>query len=396
MTPLRADTEDPERIVILGGGLAGLSLAVQLVRHGVQRPITILEPRETYTDDRTWCFWETEAHPFADAVAQRWHGWRVTAGERTAVAESARYPYCRLPAAAFYDAALALLNEAPQVTLRRGVAVRDVWRETGGRLAVVTDEPAVYTAALAFDGRPPSAGSWPLQGHPFLWQDFLGWRVQARPGSFDPEAVTLMDFDHAPEDGLRFLYVLPYSDREALLETTAFTQAPPDKADHARHLEAALAALCRGPAAIAGSERGRIPMTSAPPPPPVWADMIPIGTRAGAPRGSTGYAFLAIQRHADAVAARVAAGRSPAVPLRSTWTRWLDRVFLTRLLADPAGAPELFYRMFARVEGDRMVRFLSERGGLHDHLSVMSALPVAPFLRAAMASLPRLQKVSTA
>jgi len=378
--------DDP--ILILGGGLAGLSLAVQLVRRDVRRPITVLEPRTAYSDDRTWCFWDTDDHPFRDAVAQRWWQWRVTPADGAAITRTTRrYPYCRLPAGVFHETALAILRAAGNVSLIQGVTVRDLWGESGGWVTAVTDR-GPYRAPLVFDGRPPGPGSWPLNGHPFMWQDFMGWRVQGRPGSFDPAVPDLMDFRGGAHDDIRFLYVLPLSDREALLESTTFTRAPAGHAAHTSRLRAALAERCGAPTAIAATEQGRIPMTTAPPPRPAWPNVIPIGTRAGAHRGSTGYAFLAIQRHAAALAARVAAGRPGPVPMRAAHIDVLDRIFLTRLLLDPAGAPALFGRMFARVPTDRMVRFLTERGGPIDHAAVIGSLPTLAFLRAAAAAYP--------
>ena len=47
-------------LVILGGGCAGLSLAMRLAKLGEQCPQTIIvEPRERYVNDRTWGFWGT-------------------------------------------------------------------------------------------------------------------------------------------------------------------------------------------------------------------------------------------------------------------------------------------------------------------------------------------------
>lgn len=380
------NADDP--ILILGGGLAGLSLAVHCLRHGVTRPITVLEPRTAYTGDRTWCFWDTDDHPFRDAVAQRWWQWRVTPADGDPITcASQRYAYCRLPAESFYDAALRMLRDAANVTLVQGVTVRDLWSESGGWLTAVTDQ-GPYRAPLVFDGRPPGPGSWPLNGHPFMWQDFLGWRVQAPAGTFDPATPDLMDFRTTPRDDVRFLYVLPFSDREALLEATVFTTAPAGHDAHQGHLRAALSARCGALTAITATEHGRIPMTTAPPPAPRWPNVVPIGTRAGAPRGSTGYAFLAIQRHAAKLAARVAAGRPGPAPMRPAHIDVLDRIFLTRLQLDPAGAPGLFARMFGRVGADRMVRFLTETGGLADHAAVIGALPTLPFLRAAAAAYP--------
>ena len=380
-------------IAILGGGLAGLSLAVQLRRAGVRDAIAIVEPRTAYEDDRTWCFWATAAHPFADAVAERWPACRVIAPDGTVAHAASRYPYCRLPARAVYDRALAELADAPGVTLHQGTQAASVCVQE--KYYEIETNRGRLCAGRVFDGRPPAPGTWPLGRHPFLWQDFVGWRVCTARDVFDPAAVDLMDFRTAGEvskaAALRFLYVLPLSAREALVETTAFTTAPLAPADHEAHLRAALAARLGGLLGEAGAayeiisrEAGRIPMTTAPPPAPAAPGVVPIGTRAGAPRPSTGYAFLAIQDHARRLAAVTAKGRARPLPVRGAGARWLDRVFLTRLIADPAAAPWLFHRLFARVPPDRLVRFLSECGTPRDHLAVMAALPPGPFAATAL------------
>ena len=198
-----------------------------------------------------------------------------------------------------------------------------------------------------------------------------------------------MDFQLPQDDGIAFLYVLPHSPREALVEATVFAgqRIPAGRLDGM--LDDALAARIDAAVETLGEERGAIPMVpnlgEASPAPGV----IPIGTRAGAPRGSTGYAFLPIQRHSRALADRVARGDPGPVAMRGRLTDWLDRVFLARLLARPDAAPADFGRLFARVPAPRLVRFLMERGGAIDHLRVMAALPTGAFLRhAAAVSLP--------
>ena len=45
-------------IVIIGGGLAGLSLATRLAASRFQHlRVVVLEPRTQYVRDRTWCYW---------------------------------------------------------------------------------------------------------------------------------------------------------------------------------------------------------------------------------------------------------------------------------------------------------------------------------------------------
>lgn len=371
-------------IAIVGGGLAGLSLAVALVRRGTQARITVIDPRTTYSDDRTWCFWDVLDHPFRDAISHRWDTWRVTSARGAVTTVSQRYPYCRLPAGAFYERAFAVLEAAENVTLLLGCRVASV-SDDGDTATIDTDNGAVH-ADIAFDARPPVASDWVAGDHPFLWQSFEGWRVTTQEPIWNTGIVDLMDFSDRPSaEGIGFLYTLPLAANEALVESTAFVTPGQPSGDHGGHIERALVERFGGaPYQVSAREAGRIPMTTAPPPQRCSARVVPIGTRAGAPRPSSGYAFLPIQRHSQRLARQVTAERFPDAPVRSATTRWLDAVFLRRLLRQPDQAPELFRQLFQKVSADRLARFLTETGSPADHLAVMAALPWTEFATEAL------------
>ena len=85
----------PERYgyAILGAGCAGLSLCHYLLERGVEEPILILDRKEAFADDRTWCFWDVEETPFSGRTVRRWSSWAVRAEGREIVHTSGRYPY---------------------------------------------------------------------------------------------------------------------------------------------------------------------------------------------------------------------------------------------------------------------------------------------------------------
>ena len=57
--------------IILGGGCAALSLANQLVNNDISKySFLILESREKYTDDRSWCFWKEHEDSLSNLVSK--------------------------------------------------------------------------------------------------------------------------------------------------------------------------------------------------------------------------------------------------------------------------------------------------------------------------------------
>ena len=57
--------------IILGGGCASLSFAVELTKNQVNKyKFLILEDRKKYEDDKSWCFWHSKENPFSTLVSK--------------------------------------------------------------------------------------------------------------------------------------------------------------------------------------------------------------------------------------------------------------------------------------------------------------------------------------
>lgn len=366
---------------VIGGGCAGMSLALELAARPDTGRILVIEPRREFTRDRTWCFWDLAGHRFEAAVAHRWNRWRVRHAGRSLIHRSEALSYCELPSDAFYALALDRLASHPRVTLALGTRVKSLVTESEN-VEISTDQGAV-SARFAFDGRPPAPPP-----HGALLQHFLGIEVEASTPCFDPRTVTLMDFDVSQRRGIHFSYVLPYSATRALVESTYFSPSPFDPATYRDDVADYLGerfGVMRWEALR--EERGVIPMyvgTGAASHETRSSRIVPMGSRAGLVRPSTGYAFLAIQEWSRKLAATLDPKGRPA-PGRAygRFVHWMDSIFLGYLRRHPEQAPELFWRLFDRVDTDRLARFLLDGGTLADKRAVMGALPTLPFAREA-------------
>jgi lycopene beta-cyclase len=216
-----------------------------------------------------------------------------------------------------------------------------------------------------------------------LWQSFEGREIECEFEAFDPSAADLMDFQKSDGSDIRFTYVLPVSRRRALIETTVFGQFPLRRGALRGDLDAAIGRLTGTTKfEILRSEYGALPMGHMCTPTERDGTLAQVGLTSGGARASTGYAFQRIQRWADRCARSLAGGKglvghAPDPVL----LRLMDRLFLCVLRSHPAAAPEMFLSMFENVPADRIIRFLSDRGSARDYSSVVSALPLAPFLR---------------
>ena len=367
-------------VLILGGGCAGLSLGVRLAARAMpQGRALILEQRESYTDDRTWCFWRGAAHPFQHLITRSWHMMRVHSRPAQVVVDCGMMPYQLLPAGAFYDCAKSRIAAARGTELMCGVTIRGAPVRIAGGWKLETAAGSV-TARQIIDTRPPDVVN---STDALLWQSFLGHEIECTSGVFDPSTVELMDFDVSSDGGIAFTYLLPLSPTRALVEYTVFAQYPRSAASLDNAQRSALAAACRGfPYVILRQECGVLPMGLTGESTPGASGYQRVGLMSGAGRASTGYAFQRIQRWAESAAASLHrrafdVGHSP-----DPWhRRAMDRLFLQVLRSHPGRAPDLFLSMFRDTNASRVIRFLSDRGTAIDCAAIIASLPVGLFMR---------------
>jgi len=375
------------RYIILGAGAAGLSLCHALIERGVRDPILIVDQKVAFADDRTWCFWNVHPTPFTHLASHCWHEWDVFDGAGARAAQmSPAVGYACLRSRDFYAHVLELARQCGNVTLALGLPVEGCRSEDDQ--AVVEAGGGRYEADYVFDSRLPTSPDGDM-----LTQRFFGQFVRTQAPCFDTTRCTLMDFRVTQENGLHFLYTLPFSPTEALVEDTYIQDgkaARPAPEQHRAEISAYLARR-RGLTefTVTREEAGAIPMTTRP-----FSKrdgrVFFIGTAGGCTKPSSGYTFLRIQEQcrqlADAAAWGTLGGfRESLAPARY---RFFDAVFLQVLRDDPAAFPGYFQRLFARVPPEALTAFLSETGTWRSDSQIIRSLPLGPFLLAAMKSLP--------
>jgi lycopene beta-cyclase len=376
---------DDYEFVILGAGCSGLSLCHHLLESGVDAPILILDRKTSFEDDRTWCFWDVEYTPFTHLARKEWSSWSFASETGSVTQTTEHYPYKYLAGRDFYGHVLDRLAGSPNVTVRLGEEVGGYAEESNG-VRIETSAGRVL-AGCVFDGRSLSSGSIAFEEarRRSVWvpQEFLGRHIRTGRDVFDPGRCTLMDFSVDQSRGLRFAYVLPTGEREALVENVYLSEAGLSSQAHrgeiGTYLEDAYG-LAPGEYEVVGEERGYIPMTDHRFPRRLGERVHSIGMLGGETRPSTGYTFLRIQRYCRELARAIAAGSEPPARVHPRRLDLFDGIFLRFMRERPGECPEVYRKMFAGVPPDALVRFLTERSTPLDEARLIRALPKKPFL----------------
>jgi lycopene beta-cyclase len=370
-------------IVIVGGGLSGLALAAELAApEFAALSVLVLEKRPAYLRDRTWSYWAHKAgnqHRYSKLERARWGQWSVSLNERYCLHGSAQLVYATLDADEFYAEAAQSIESTKHVELRLGADVASISVKAPDQsFSLTTELGSAVHARWVFDARPPQR-----MASSTLVQQFVGWEVHTEHDAFDTRAVQLMVFEPHTK-GLHFWYVLPYSARNALVESTWISPAS-WQPDCTQELQQYLAQRLEGkPYSLDAVQTA------------LENQAVPLGRGGGTLRPSTGYAFLDTLAHAKGLAdsLRSTLNEGGVQKARSDWrpqafTRpatdlWMDAVFLNALSQDWLRAPHYFMQMFERVGADGVVAFLSGTATQAQRIAIMRALPVMPFASAAL------------
>lgn len=384
--PIAADDQKYD-LIIIGAGLAGLSLACWLIdladQKGLKLPrVCLLEPREHYENDRTWCFWDAGPNPFADIIAHRWSRWQVSSGSRIVTQSSHSVSYAMLEAGDVYHYALNRIKECPSVSLQLGVSVHSALESSDG-IEVTTSFDRMLASAV-IDTRPPPADQ--LRPETGFWQVFAGVELHSPGHGFETGAVRLMDFQPCANH-VCFVYVLPLDDERLLIEWTEFN--PGSRSENCQpNLDAWLERNGFSHDRILRSESGALPMFFIEPN-HHSSRLLNAGVSAGWMRAATGYHFATCQRSCLNLAEQILAASenghwSLVNPKpRSSWLDWMDKVFLRAMREHPRDAPDWFLRIFAKTTGAQVARFMNDQPYRSDALAIVAALPRLPFLWAA-------------
>lgn len=368
-------------IAILGGGCAGLSLAMRLADVGPSAPSTvILEKNANYINDKTWCFWDEGDPELKSWVDHSWFNFEIKNGINSFTKCCEGNPYLMLSGESFYKHAIAKIASNKQlITLLKNQEIFEVAKKENQIWSITTNK-GTYTAEKIVDTRPSNKIS---DQKSLLWQSFIGYEVESDLDLFDAKTFVLMDFDTTFKQGLGFIYLLPFSEKRALIEYTVFSEKA-ISADCLREYikPGLLNYLKNDDYKTLRIEYGKLPMGNQKIQRSNDPSYIYAGLYAGAARPSSGYAFQRIQKWAKECSNDLITNQTLIAPkIDSTILATMDDIFLNVLQSNPKSSISLFFNLFSNCKTITVIRFLSDHASIRDFLSIIMSMPKLLFLK---------------
>ncbi len=345
--------------IIIGGGCSGLSLAYELEIFDKlkDKTLAIIEPREDYKRDKTWSFWNVFSHNFEDCVKKSWNNFTINTPNETKYVECPSTPYQTIDSGLFYKKILSRLRLNKNIHFFKNINEVDV------------------TNSFRFNSFTKIEN---MKNE--LWQHFCGVEIETDRDFFDDEIFNLMDFACDQRNKVHFFYTLPFTKRNALIETTWISDLNDEKLrDYDNQIDDYLSKhLNIRSCKINYKETGAIPLFRQNNKKKL--NEIYIGAAGDMTRLSTGYTFLNIQEQSRYIRENIENIKSVKPYKIQSKYDFLDKILLKVLKNNSAEMGNIFFKVF-NSKSQTAINFLSNKSNFFEDLEIILKMPKWKFLK---------------
>lgn len=366
--------------IFTGAGLSALMTVYEMILSGKfqDKSILLLDENRKKTNDRTWCFWDTE-DSFQNLAHTKWDSawFKTETFERKL--DLKPYKYNMIKGLDFYNLVFDLISKQENIHF---VNQKIIDFEELGEHCIVKTESENYTCNKIFNSIFNSELVKNQNKYPLLQQHFIGWFIKSKEAVFNKEIATFMDFSVEQKGNTRFMYVLPTSTNEALLEYTLFSKELLSKSEYEKEIQKYLQKLGISEYEILEKEQGNIPMTCY----PFWKhntkNILNIGSIGGWTKASTGYTFKNTTKKAKQLVQFLEVN-SNFIKFHKRDKFWFYDLLLLDILdkKNQLGF-SIFSSMFQKGNTSLIFKFLDEETSFFEDLKVIWKCPKGLFIKA--------------
>ena len=367
----------------VGLGASNSLILIVLIREGLlkNKKVIIFEPDSKRNNDKTFCFWSNPNDPITKdldkIISHRFHSIQVANNNLQQIDNQ---PYHYIRSIDLYNHLSQLVSDE-NIQINREPVIR---LESGHQLNQIYTSSQVYNSTYVFDSRPPSYSKI-TKNCIYLNQSFFGFHIKCEKDVFLESSFEMMNFNVEQNKYTQFIYIIPFSKSEALVELTRFGV---DKIDvnYAKNILDNFILNHFGKYTSLAEEIGNIPMTNFQNPPSSSPSILKSGTSANLIKPSTGYGFKNMYEFAQQVAAGISTNNLSNLNKTEKNSRarfrFYDELLLIILMKWPNQGKIIFTTLFQKQPIHTVFSFLDERTSLLQELKIFASLPIFPFLRA--------------
>ena len=366
--------------IFTGSGLSAMMTVYEMILSGIfqDKTILLLDENPKKTNDRTWCFWDSNTI-FPNQVSTKWNSawFKNTAFERKLNLDP--YQYKMVKGLDFYNLIFDLISKQKNIHF---VNQKVLDFEELGSHCIVKTASENYTCNKIFNSifNPNLVKS--QAKYPLLQQHFVGWFIKSKEEVFDKETATFMDFSVEQKGNTRFMYVLPTSSTEALLEYTLFSKELLALSEYENEIQNYIQKLGITEYEIVEKEQGNIPMTCY----PFWKNntknILNIGSAGGWTKASTGYTFKNTTKKAKQLISFLEDNSDFRKFQKKDKFWFYDLLLLDILDKKNHLGSTIFSSMFQKGNATVIFKFLDEETTFLEDLKVIWKCPKGLFVKA--------------
>ena len=377
--------------IFSGTGLAALMTVYKMVlsKKFTDKTILLLDSDTKKTNDRTWCFWDKNQSIWNSIISQKWNSALFVNAHFKRNLALQPYQYNQIRGLDFYNLVFNLLSKQENITFLNEKVTDINELETHVFVGTTTNR---YTCDSLFNSIYSKKTEVNQQKYPVLQQHFIGWLVKSETAVFNPEQPTFMDFSVSQKGNTRFMYLLPASRTEALVEYTLFSEKVLPKEEYENEIINYLNKLGVQRYIITEKEQGSIPMTCY----PFWKRntkrVLNIGTAGGWTKASTGYTFKSSDKKSTQLVSVLQTGKNFKTIYKKTKFWYYDLLLLDILYQNNELGSIIFSSLFKKGNPAQIFKFLDEETTLLEDWSVILKCPKIIFLKALFRVIFKVQK----
>ncbi len=310
-------------------------------------------------------FWLTNwMRPYEKLISKKWNNWIISNNKKKITHNDNKTPYCVI---SFQNWKKFCLDTSNKLNIQNKKVIQYI--KVNNYFKIITEDKSEYYAEKIYDSRSDK------QKDDELLQHFFGINITTANKTFDEKKLTLMHF--TKEDNIiHFIYLLPFTDKNALIESTVFSKHTLSEDWYRDKISKYLKEFKITEFEENSIEKGIIPMFFNEEKIPKDPNIFNIGIRGGACKPSTGYAFSFSIKQIQFLKET----NRNNISVHSFIEKKMDKIFLNYLKNNYEDGRS-FIKLAENLNGNEFQSFMMGKSSIFTKLKIIKSMPKLKFIK---------------